>query len=115
MCLVLLSYVSNYPKTLKKLSNAGKSYSTVQQTSLTAQYQGESGDCKQCFKSAVDEEGAEQSQAVVSQVLERQLEDVSPADTAKVDLLCRAVGRTTQHKELWVAANSNQFILKKFD
>lgn len=61
MCLVSLFYISNYQKTLKKLSNASKSYSTVQQTSLTAQYQGESGDCKQYFKSAVDEEGAEQS------------------------------------------------------
>lgn len=115
MCLVSLFYISNYQKTLKKLSNASKSYSTVQQTSLTAQYQGESGDCKQYFKSAVDEEGAEQSQAVVSQVFERQLEDVSPADTAKVDLLCRAVGRTTQHKELCVAAKSNQFILNNFE
>lgn len=65
-------------------------------------YQGESGDSKQHFKAAVDEEGTEQSQAVVSQVFERQLEDVSPADTAKVDLLCRPVGSPTQHKELWV-------------
>lgn len=79
---------------------------------LTAQYQGESGDHKQHFKSAVDEEGAEQSQAVVPKVFERQLEDVSPADTAKVDLFCRAVGSTAQHKELWVTANINQLYLR---
>lgn len=65
-------------------------------------YQGESADSKQHFKAAVDEEGAEQSQPVVSQVFERQLEDVSPADTAKVDFLCRPIGSAAQHKELWV-------------
>lgn len=65
-------------------------------------YQGESGDSKQHFKAAVDEEGAEQSQAVVSKVFERQLEDVSPANTAKVDLFRRPVGSTAQHKELGV-------------
>lgn len=73
---------------------------------LIAQYQGESSDGKQHFKSAVDEEGAEQSQAIVSQVLERQLEDISPADTAEVDLYCRAVGSATQHEELDVVVNT---------
>lgn len=76
----------------------------------TAQYQRKSGDYKQHFKSTVDEEGAEQSQAVVPQVFERQLEDVSPADTTKVDLFCRAVGSTAQHEELWVIAEINQII-----
>lgn len=66
------------------------------------QYQGESSDSKQHFKAAVNEEGTEQSQTVISQVLERQLEDVSPANTAKVDLFCGPVGSATQHKELWV-------------
>ena len=84
-----------------------KSISAVQQASLTAQYQGESGDGKHGFKAAVDEEGAEQSQAEVSQVFERQLEDVSPADTAQVDLLRRSVRSAAQHQELWVAGNSN--------
>lgn len=74
------------------------SSSTVQRST----HQGESGDCKEHFKAAVDEEGAEQAQAVVSQVFERQLKDVTPADTAKVNLFCRAVRRAAQHKELWV-------------
>jgi len=64
------------------------------------QYQGKSADDKQNLQSTVDEKGAEQSQAVVPQVFEGQLEDVSPADAAKVDLLCWAVGGATQHKEL---------------
>lgn len=72
------------------------------------QYQRESGDGKQHFKATVNKERAEQSQAVVPQVFERQLEDVSPAYAAKVDLLCWPVGSATQHKELWVAANGNQ-------
>ena len=67
---------------------------------MTAQYQGESCDRKKLLEAAVDEEGAEQSQAVVSQVFERQLEDVSPADAAKVDLFSRAVGSAAQHEEL---------------
>lgn len=33
-------------------------------------------------------------------MFERQLEDVSPADTAEVDLFSRAVGGTAQHQEL---------------
>lgn len=70
----------------------------------TAQYQGETGDCKQCFKSTVDKEGAEQLQTVVSQVFERQLEDVSPTNTAKINFFCRAVGSTTQDKELCEAS-----------
>ena len=40
-------------------------------------------------------------------MFERQLEDVSPADAAEVDLLRRAVGGATQHKELWEAAQFN--------
>ncbi len=74
------------------------------------QYQGESGDCKKNFKSTVDEERAQQSQAVISKVFERQLEDVSPANTAEVDLLCRAVGSTAQQEELWETAQSNQYV-----
>lgn len=87
-------------------------YSTISSTNpVTAQYQREPGDGKQHFKATVDEEGAEQSQAVVPQVFERQLEDVTPADAPQVDLLCRPVGGATQHKELSVASNSNPFIL----
>lgn len=66
--------------------------------------QGESGDCKDGFKAAVDEEGAEEAQAVVSEVLEWQLEDVSPADAAEIDLFGRAVGSAAQHKELGTRA-----------
>lgn len=91
--LVTIICLSNYLKVTQQNT-------TVQQSSLTGQYQGESSDRKQHFKSAVDEERAEQSQAVVSQVFERQLENVSPANTAKIDLFCRAVGSATQHKEL---------------
>ena len=65
-------------------------------------HQGESGDGEEHLEAAVDEEGAQQAQAVVSQVFERQLEDVTPADTAKVDLFRGAVRRAAQHKELWV-------------
>lgn len=69
-----------------------------------SQYQGESGDGKQGFKATVDEERAEQPQAVVSEVFEWQLEDVSPADTAKIDLLGRPVGSAAQQKELGATA-----------
>lgn len=34
-------------------------------------------------------------------MFERQLEDVSPADTAEVDLLRRPVRGAAQHQELW--------------
>lgn len=69
-----------------------------------SQYQGESGDCEQGFKATVDEERAEQPQTVVSEVFEGQLEDVSPADTAEIDLFGRAVGSTAQHQELEATA-----------
>lgn len=65
-------------------------------------YQGESGDGEHRFEAAVDEERAEQPQAVVPQVFERQLEDVSPADAAEVDLLRRPVRGAAQRQELWV-------------
>lgn len=71
------------------------------------QYQGESCDGEQHFQSAVDEKGAEQPQPVVSQVFEGQLEDVSPANAAKVNLLRRAIGRTTQHQELSAEAQKS--------
>lgn len=35
-------------------------------------------------------------------MFERQLEDVSPADTAEVNLLRRPVRSAAQHQELWV-------------
>lgn len=65
-------------------------------------YQGESGDGKHHFEATVDKERAEQPQPVVPQVLERQLEDVSPADAAEVNLFCRPVRSAAQHQELWV-------------
>lgn len=65
-------------------------------------YQGEAADGEQHFEAAVDEEGAEHPEAVVPQVFERQLEDVSPADAAQVDLLRRPVGGAAQHQELRV-------------
>lgn len=34
-------------------------------------------------------------------MLEGELEDISPADTAEVDFLCGAVGGAAEHKELW--------------
>lgn len=74
-------------------------------------YQGKSRDSKQHFKAAVDEEGAEQSQAVISKVFERQLEDVSPANTAQVDFLRRAVGGSTERKELWATAKRHRLVL----
>lgn len=37
-------------------------------------------------------------------MLEWQLEDVSPADAAEIDLFGRAVGSTAQHKELGTRA-----------
>lgn len=69
-----------------------------------SQYQGESGDGKQDFKATVDEERAEQPQAVVSEVFEGQLEDVSPADTAEIDLFGWPVGSTAQQEELGATA-----------
>ena len=77
---------------------------------VKVQYQGESSDGEHLLEAAVDEEGAEEAQAVVPQVFERQLEDVSPADAAEVDLFGGAVGGATQHQELWEAAHRKQFI-----
>lgn len=71
-------------------------------------YQGESGDGEQRFEAAVDEERAEEPQAVVPQVLERQLEDVSPADAAEVDLLRRPVRGAAQRQELWMRGFGRQ-------
>ena len=71
-----------------------------------APYQRESGERKQGLKAAVDEERAEQPQAVVPEVLERQLEDVSPADAAQVDLLGGPVGGAAQHQELAATAGA---------
>lgn len=65
-------------------------------------YQGKSGDSEHHFEATVDKEWAEQPQPVVPQVLERQLEDVSPADAAEVDLLRRPVRSAAQRQELWV-------------
>lgn len=67
---------------------------------MTAKYQAESGDGEEDFQSTVDKERAEKAQAVVPQMFERKLEDVSPANTAQIDLLCWAVRSTTQQKEL---------------
>lgn len=105
--LITIICLSNHPKDTQQNT-------TVRQSSLTGQYQGESSDRKQHLKSAIDEERAEQSQAVVSQVFKWQLEDVSPANAAKIDLFCRAVGSAAQHKELSVKATFDQFIWKHF-
>lgn len=69
-----------------------------------SQYQGVSGDRKQGFKAAVDEERAEQPHTVVSEVFEGQLEDVSPANAAKINLFSWTIGSTAQHKELGATA-----------
>ena len=63
-------------------------------------HQSEPADGEDRLEAAVDEEGAEEAEPVVSQVFEWQLEDVPPANAAQVYLLGGAVGGTTQHQEL---------------
>lgn len=63
-------------------------------------YQDDAVNGEEHLKPRVDEEGAEQAQAVVPQVFEGQLEDVAPANAAEVNLLCGSVSSSTQHQKL---------------
>lgn len=63
-------------------------------------HQYESLDGKEHLEAGVDEERAEQAQAVISQVFEGHLEDVAPADAAQVDLLRGPIGSPTHSQEL---------------
>lgn len=74
-------------------------------------YQGEPGDGEHHFEATVDKERAEQPQPVVPQVFERQLEDVSPADAAEVDLLRRSVRSAAQRQELWVKKTAVRWVV----
>lgn len=77
-------------------------------------YQGKSGDGKHHFKPTVDKEWAEQPQPVVPQVFERQLEDVSPADAAEVNLLRRPVRSAAQRQELCVKRSHSGTVDDRF-
>ena len=57
----------------------------------------------------VEEEGDEQAEAVVSQVLEGQLEDVAPAYAPEVDFLCGSVSSSTHCQELRHLNNEQPF------
>lgn len=63
-------------------------------------HQYESFDGEEHLKAGVDEERAEQAQAIVTQVFEGQLEDVAPADAAQVNLLCGPIRSATHSQEL---------------
>ena len=55
---------------------------------------------KEHLKAGLDEESAEHPQAVITQVFEWHLEDVTPANTAQVNLLRGPICSTTHSQEL---------------
>lgn len=81
--------------------SSGATNTVVYTVSKTKQYQRKPSDGEQCFKATVEEEGTEQSETVIPQMFEGQLENVSPANASKVNLFCRPVGGATQGKKLW--------------
>lgn len=63
-------------------------------------HQYESFDGEEHLKARVDKERAEQAQAVVTQVFEGQLEDVTPANAAQVNLLRGPIRSATHSQKL---------------
>lgn len=94
--------LSNYVLNIQYMEKIEDILGRLQTRLIDFPYQGESGDGKHHFEPTVDKERAEQPQPVVPQVFERQLEDVSPADAAEVDLLRRPVRCAAQRQELCV-------------